>query len=73
MDRDAQNYNPIANLNIGCTYIVFGCTLPTSPSYNHAATADDAWATAAIFYFILRMCCTVLYSRLSFVVCDVVV
>jgi len=43
MDPSAVNYNPIANVNIGCLYE--GCTDPTATNFNSNANVDDSTCT----------------------------
>jgi len=43
MDPSAVNYNPIANVNIGCLYE--GCTDPAATNYNASANVDDSTCT----------------------------
>ena len=43
MDPSAVNYNPIANVNIGCLYE--GCTDPLATNFNANANVDDSTCT----------------------------
>jgi hypothetical protein len=43
MDPAASNYNPIATVNVGCSYE--GCTDVTATNYNAQATIDDGSCT----------------------------
>jgi len=43
MDPAATNYNPIANVNIGCLYE--GCTDPTATNFNANANVDNGSCT----------------------------
>jgi hypothetical protein len=43
MDPSASNYNPIANVNIGCLYE--GCTDPAATNFNANANVDDSTCT----------------------------
>tara|TARA_R110002096_G_scaffold358463_1_gene551523 strand:+ start:81 stop:1706 length:1626 start_codon:yes stop_codon:yes gene_type:complete len=41
----AQNYDPLACENEGCSYCTIGCTDPTALNYNPLATCDDGSCT----------------------------
>lgn len=50
-DEFACNFNPSANVDIGCDYSCHGCTDPSAPNYNPQATIEnntccyDSWFT----------------------------
>lgn len=44
-DPNACNFNPDADINVGCDYSCFGCTSPTACNYDASATNDDGSCT----------------------------
>ena len=47
----ATNYNPLANVNSGCTYPTLGCMDPLACNYNGTATVSDGSCTYAATLF----------------------
>jgi len=49
-DVEANNYNPLANVDDGsCTYDILGCTDPSANNFNPSANIDDGSCTYDVF------------------------